>query len=329
MRNPVARLKAILGEVLLNGRLALQEAREGSRRLDTLDQGLAAMAADLRRLTAAVESRAFKPIATPFGFPDPGAADPLASPAAGQRILHLAALLAPHRAPAHAKRRIGDSHDGGYVMLDDWAGIAGAISIGIGNDDAWDRDVLARGVAVAQFDHTITAPPGTAPGLSWRPLGIAPADVNDVRCLRSLVALSGLPAEGDLVLKLDAEGAEWAALAAGEAAAPLARFRQVTIEFHWFERIADARWYEAALAALSHLHGTHAAVHVHANNWGGMALLGGIPFPRVLEVTWARRDAYALEPDPGPFPTPLDAPCNPARPDLFLGAFRFPAPPRA
>jgi len=211
-------------------------------------------------------------------------------------------------------------------MLDDWQGLAGAISLSVGSDDAWDRAMQARGLAVAQYDHTITAPPRRAPGLHWQPLGIGTADVNTLRTLRSLIALAGLPEKGDLVLKMDVEAAEWAALAPGPEAAPLERFRQIVVELHWFERVADPDWFATAGAALRHLAERHAVVHVHANNRGGMALIGGIPFPRVLEVTWARRDAYALEPETGFFPTPLDAPCDPSRPDLFLGPFRFPPP---
>ena len=242
------------------------------------------------------------------------------------RILRLAALLRPQQARGQTKRRVGGPHDGGYVMLDDWNGLVGAISIGIGTDDSWDRAVLARNVPVAQFDHTISAPPSVAPGLAWMPVGIAAADLNNLRSLRSLQALSGFPPTGDLVLKLDAEADEWPALAAGEEASPLGRFRQMVIELHWFDRVSDPAWFETAERALQHIDRTHAVVHVHANNGGGVALLGGICFPRVLEITFARRDSYTLEPDDGPFPTPLDTPCNPVRPDLFLGSFRFPAP---
>jgi hypothetical protein len=326
MRHPIARLKAILGEILLNGRIGVQTGKIAMQRLDALEHGLHRVTDDIQRIGAQIEQSAGA------AGPAHGAAGPvvlderLSTDDMRDRILALAALLAPQRAQGRSKVRVGAAHDGGYVMLDDWAGLVGAISIGIGTDDSWDRAALAHGVQVAQFDHTIAAPPTAAPGLAWLPLGIGTEDLNNLRTLRSMIALSALPAAGDLLLKLDAEAAEWPALACGEAAAPLSRFRQIVAELHWFERVADADWFAVAARALCHIASTHAVVHVHANNGGGMALVGGICFPRVLEVTFARRDTYTFEPEHGPFPTALDTPCNPIRPDLFLGSFRFPPP---
>ncbi|WP_198372941.1 hypothetical protein [Roseomonas rosulenta] len=326
MLHPVARLKAILGEILLNGRLAVQAGTLATQRLDALEHGLRRVTDDILRISRQLEESCGAADA------DHRAAGPvllderLSTYDIRGRILALAALLSPQRAQGTPKIRVGASHDGGYVMLDDWEGLAGALSIGIGTDDSWDRAVLARGLPVAQFDHTIAAPPTATPGLAWLPLGIGTEDLNNLRTLRSMLALAALPPTGDLLLKLDAEAAEWPALGCYEAAAPLGRFRQIVIELHWFERVADPDWFAVAARALGHIASTHAVVHVHANNGGGVALLGGICFPRVLEVTFARRNAYAFEPEDGPFPTPLDTPCNPVRPDLFLGSFRFPPP---
>jgi hypothetical protein len=319
MRNPLVRLRNVLREMLVNGRGTLAASQALAERVEDLERSMAMMASDLRNVSSNADRPAGQDGAPP-------AREPLATRRVEARILALADLLVPQRAVGVAKCRVGPAADGGYVMLDDWAGIVGAVSIGIGNDDAWDRAVAARGLPVAQFDHTIAAPPGTGPGLGWRPLGLGPVDVNDLRCLASLIAVSGLPATGDLALKMDAEGAEWPALAAGAGAAPLQRFRQVVIEFHWFDMVATRSWFETASRALDHLHRTHAVVHVHANNHAGGVLLGGVFFPRVLEVTFARRDSYALESETCSFPTPLDAPCDPGRPDIWLGPFRFPAP---
>ncbi|MFN3946459.1 MAG: hypothetical protein ACK4K7_16210 [Allosphingosinicella sp.] len=337
MNNPVARIKGILGELLLNGRQALEAMRAQAARLDRMDECQASRLDHLEREQArrfAALDRKLAAIASrPGGAGGPagaGAGEPLDEVALSSRerarILRLAVLLAPFRPRGARKVRVGPPRDGGYVMVEDWGGLAGAISIGIGDDDAWDRAMLGHGCPVAQFDHTITAPPDTAPGLAWQPLGIGTADVNNIRTLRSLIALSGLPEAGDLVLKMDVEATEWPVLAAGEATAPLDRFRQILIELHWFDRIGGDRWFAEAEAALTHLTRSHAVVHVHANNWGGAALIGGIPFPCVLEVTLLRRDVAELEPETGFFPTPLDAPCDPSRPDLFLGTFRFPQP---
>lgn len=330
MKNPVVRLKEILAELQRNGRSALSLLQDHAARLEASERRLAGIDASFAALEDGLRSLQGAAGGQP-GAQGAGAGQGMPETATGnglsrERILRLAALLEPRRAAGAGKVRVGGANDGGYVMLDDWSGIAGAISIGIGNDDAWDRAILARGIPVAQFDHTITDPPVRAEGLAWQPLGVAAADVNNVRTLASLIRLSGLPEAGDLLLKMDAESAEWAVFAAGEEVAPVGRFRQITLELHWFDRVAETAWFATAEAALSYLARTHAVIHVHANNWGGMALIGGIPFPRVLEITYARRDAYVLDPEHGPFPSSIDAPCNPEKPDLYLGSFRFPPP---
>jgi hypothetical protein len=110
-----------------------------------------------------------------------------------ERILMRAALLQPRGAADVAKVHIGGANDGGYVMLDGWSGLAGAISIGISNDEAWDRAVLARGIPVAQFDHTIMEPPSAAEGLTRQALDLAASDINNVRTLRPRSASRACP----------------------------------------------------------------------------------------------------------------------------------------
>jgi hypothetical protein len=63
---------------------------------------------------------------------------------------------------------------------------------------------------------------------------------------------------------------------------------------------------------------SHWPVHVHGNNWDGMTKIG---LPNTLEVTFASRAAYQFEPNTERFPTPLDRPNNPAKPDLALDCF--------
>ena len=252
--------------------------------------------------------------------------DPFATTAIACRIQTLGKLLMPVAAEGHRKIRVGNQFDGGYVMVDDWAGILGAVSIGIGDNDVWDREILDRGIPVAQYDHTIDRPVTMSRGMTWHRVGIGATDTGELRTLRSIIHLAGFPEVGDLILKLDAEAAEWDALETDDAA-PLERFRQLVVEFHWFDRIIDDAWFATAERTIARISRSHAPIHVHANNGVGMALLGGVCFPRVLEVTFARRDAYTMRECQETFPTALDAPCHSGRPDHFLGAFRFSKPP--
>jgi hypothetical protein len=67
---------------------------------------------------------------------------------------------------------------------------------------------------------------------------------------------------------------------------------------------------------------THRVVHMHANNAGGMVMLGGIPFPRLLELTFVRQSSASFHGHSNePIPGPLDRPNVPQFPDLYLRAF--------
>jgi hypothetical protein len=65
-------------------------------------------------------------------------------------------------------------------------------------------------------------------------------------------------------------------------------------------------------------------VHVHGNNWGPFTVIGGIPFPEGFEATFVRRrDHAAATPSKAIFPTELDRPSNPKRPDLYIGQWDY------
>lgn len=119
--------------------------------------------------------------------------------------------------------------------------------------------------------------------------------------LPELIALC--PGSGDsLLAKIDIEGSEWTTLpSAGES---LSRCRQLVIEFHDFDRLADPAWRSTAMAVLQTVVATHWPIHVHGNNFEPLVVLGGVPVPRVCEVTFALRSRYRMTPAPGLVPSP-------------------------
>jgi hypothetical protein len=62
---------------------------------------------------------------------------------------------------------------------------------------------------------------------------------------------------------------------------------------------------------------------VHANNWGDFQIIDGIAVPDVIEISYVRRDQNIIRPSSEFYPTPVDFPCHPERPDIVLGSFRF------
>ena len=63
-------------------------------------------------------------------------------------------------------------------------------------------------------------------------------------------------------------------------------------------------------------------MHLHANNYRGVAVVEGVPVPDVIELSLLRHDlddfpSLAADPIPGP----LDRPNHPLLPDICLNVF--------
>jgi hypothetical protein len=214
----------------------------------------------------------------------------------------------------------GRNGDGGYVMIDDFANIGAAYSIGIGWDVSWDVAMAELGIDIWQYDHTVVTPPQTHPRFHFCPLGLAAVASGDgmLRTLESLILQNGHAGQRDLILKIDIEGAEWDVFAALRPDV-LGQFSQIVVEFHDLRNMNEAHKICRVLQALSQLNASHQSVHVHANNNGSMATIGGITLPDVVEVTYVRRTDHTFVPCYRIFPTALDFPNNADRADIFLG----------
>ena len=239
-----------------------------------------------------------------------------------ERALALGRLLKPWHAVGHRKIRVGGESDGGYVMLDDFAGLGTAFSLGVGPNVDWDYGMAERGLAVHQFDHTVAAPPREHVNFRFHRRRIGVAAGPDSEDLTSILSAYGSAGSGSNVLKLDIENDEWPLLASARSE-DLARFPQILCEFHSLTDVGRDDHHAMMHAALEKLLDLFAVVHVHGNNCGGLVFVGGLVFPNVLEVTFARRSTYRVEASHETFPTSVDRPNDSRHPDYYLGAFDF------
>jgi hypothetical protein len=231
-------------------------------------------------------------------------------------------LMRPYEAVGQKKIRLGAPNDCGYVLLDDFDGIVRAVGCGVGWNVSFERDLAERGIDVDLFDHTVDRTPQQHDRFHFHRIKLG--DGSDAeRC----VSLDGIAAmyrlqPGTAILKIDIEGDEWPLLNHVDPAS-LRRYRQILIELHWFDRARDPKILAAMISAVRKLTLDFAVVHVHGNNWGSVASLGGISVPNVLEVSLASRSHYRLRKSREEFPTPLDRPNHSERPDLQLGRFDY------
>lgn len=242
-------------------------------------------------------------------------------PVMAAELFELLNLIRPWQMITEVKVRVGAKGDGGYVMPASSMRSNTVVSIGIGNEVSFDTQLAQAGARVLQFDHTIEAPPCTSPGIEFHRKGWGARDEYPLLSLASMVRMVDWSQARHSILKFDTEGAEWDCLLAADST-DLERFEVLTGEFHAFDRMVDRGHFDRVMAVFQKIQQTHRAIHLHANNAGGMVILGGIPFPRLLELTFMRKRSasfhgHSTEPIPGP----LDSPNVPQLPDLHLRAF--------
>lgn len=216
-------------------------------------------------------------------------------------------------------KRFGSAHDGGYLMCENLiAGIESAYSYGIGGHDEWGCTVSRTyDVPVHQYD-CFQPPALTCLGGRFVPhnecVGSTPETVESrvFDTLSNQVARNG-DAGNRLLVKMDVEGAEWAALLATPDAL-LERIDQIPMELHG---TSEPRFLEV----VQKLKRTFYLVHLHFNNWACASDIA--PFPaHAYQVLWVnKRLGVPGTPAPGTVPaSALDAPDNPGGPDCQLPA---------
>lgn len=242
----------------------------------------------------------------------------------GSRIVFEALrLLIPHDVVGVAKRRIGGIGDGGYVLLDALAPHQVVMSFGIGPSVTFDFELAEAGHRILMFDHTIDALPGAHPHFTWFREGVSAVSASDEALFSLEDHMARLPAGAmNPVLKMDVEGAEWDCLATTPRAC-LARFAQITLEFHDLLNLDQPDFNARVQAALAALALDFTPVHVHGNNFGTIGQTGGFAMVETLEVTYVRRDLFETVPSTTIYPTLHDTPNFDERPDLRLWFFPF------
>jgi hypothetical protein len=239
-----------------------------------------------------------------------------------KRVLEVLKSLAPKTVEGFNKIRVGAEGDGGYVMLDDFEHLDAAYSLGINDDVTWDSAIALHNIDIYQYDHTIDALPIRNDRFHWYKKGIASKKEGDLDTLPNLMRDNGHENSRELLLKCDIEGHEWDMLS-HISTDQLAQFRQIVLETHGWSHMDREDFAINIEKSISNLTSSHSLIHVHANNCASFSIVGGVPLPAVMEMTFVRTCSYTLSTSVEIFPTILDAPCDRGRADFRLGNFRF------
>lgn len=210
--------------------------------------------------------------------------------------------------------RIGAANGGGYLMCGNLlANVEAGYSYGLTGADAWACDMAAKTrVPMHQYDCLVTTPPACAGGITTtfhrECVGPEPATIDGLPFDAMANQIKGNGHVGKrLVVKMDAEGDEWRALAVAPEHV-LNAIDQMVVEFHGVESASF-------LETVTHLKQYFYIAHVHQNN--AQCEPGFDPFPsQDFEVLFVNmRMAVANPWVDARAPSPLDAPNDPTRPD--------------
>lgn len=211
--------------------------------------------------------------------------------------------------------RLGPKGDGGYLIPDDFDGVVACVSPGVSTECGFDEQMSARGIDVYMADASVDAPAVSNPRFHFV------KKFFDTYTSDRTVTIDdfckGIPGDGDLILQMDIEGAEYRVIY-GMSDDLLKRFRIITIEFHDVEGLfapPSFRLMEPAFAKLTRYHNV---VHIHPNNNGSLKSFGKFQIPTMLEITFYRKDRAQVIGRPAVFPHPLDANNVTYKPSLAL-----------
>lgn len=238
-------------------------------------------------------------------------------PAASRaEVLQSLSLLRPLEADC-GLIRVGSDNDGGYLVPDDLDGIYCCFSPGVGWTTAFE-DHLQDDFGIPSFLADLTKPNGCRHPVDH--IYIRHESTDDGKSLVDWIQDKDLPNGVDLLMQMDIEGAEWPVLMSTPRDV-LNRFRIIVVEYHYLERLADEYLRFHMLHPVLHkMNELFVAAHVHANNAVDGVRLGSLQYPRVVEVTYLRRDRFVEQGTIQFREHPLDQLNDPARPPLGLGA---------
>ncbi|MFD3189132.1 FkbM family methyltransferase [Sedimentitalea sp. HM32M-2] len=216
--------------------------------------------------------------------------------------------------------RIGGDHDGGYLLPDDLDGIVASFSPGVDVTVTFDAEIAERGIPCFMADASVQGIAVDHPLLTFDRLFVGATTEGDVISMQDWIGKYA-PPEGDLLMQMDIEGAEYDTIMAMRDA-DLDRFRIIVLELHDLQDAFVTGGNARLGAFMRRLTERFVICHIHPNNYARVATIDGISFPTLPEVTLLRRDRVRADLQPtDQIPHPLDQPNVPENPDWACPRF--------
>ncbi len=215
--------------------------------------------------------------------------------------------------------RIGGVGDGGYLLPNDLSGISELFSPGSNQLADFEKDIANRWQIKSYICDLIEEKPSDlGPFQDFTSSWVGPyTDGEKFISLGDWVKEKS-QSEGDLLLQMDIEGAEFQTLIAAPIEI-LTRFRIIVLEIHFLEALKN-RWAFNIVYSpfFNKILSYFDVIHVHPNNCCGLWNYGNFQYPRIIELTLHRKDrSRELRPRETSMNV-LDSPCVVSNPEISI-----------
>jgi hypothetical protein len=216
----------------------------------------------------------------------------------------------------HDLIRMGGHQDGGYLVPNDLEGISACFSPGVSDTAEFELALNQMGIKCFLADYSVTESPIKNALIDFEKKYLGPIDNEIFMTLNSWVKEKH-PQEGDLVLQMDIEGAEYGVIfdASEEL---LKKFRMLVIEFHGLDKLIQQAGFELINLTFIKLLKNFSIVHIHPNNCQKTKTYKNIEIPPVMEFTFLRNDRVASRAPIKNFPHTLDIKNVSSKEDITL-----------
>ncbi|KQC34147.1 hypothetical protein AAU57_13000 [Nonlabens sp. YIK11] len=215
--------------------------------------------------------------------------------------------LHPYRTN-HKLIRMGASGDGGYLVPNDLEGIDACFSPGVDQVSEFELECYNRGMKIFMADASVDVPnfKGNAAQFSFLKKFIGVANGDNYITMDDWVNSCKVNPESDLLLQMDIEGGEYAALI-NMSRSLINRCRIIVLEVHSLNHLWDNVGFKYITEPIYRILESHYCVHAHPNNCCGTLEFDGLTIPRVMEFTFLRKDRVDSKEYETLYPNPLDS----------------------
>ncbi len=233
-------------------------------------------------------------------------------------VLHLLGRIRPQD-NGHKLVRVGGPGDGGYLIPDDVNDISECFSPGSNKLSNFESEIAYRWQIKSFICDSVEEKPSNLTAFQdFTGAWVGPAtDGGKYISLTDWVEEKS-QSQGDLMLQIDIEGAEFLTLMAASTQL-LKKFRIVVIELHFLEALKN-KWAfdQIYLPFFDKILREFDVVHLHPNNCCGTWTYGDFEFPRIIELTLHRKDRSMYLRPVASSRNELDYPCVESNRDLSL-----------